>query len=61
MCQMIVASRRAGEAAGAEPLVRVRASAVAGVPPRIMGIGPVAASKKALARDNGSRIKDLDG
>src|SRR5712672_4520084 len=47
---MIVASRKAGEAAGAEPLVRVCASAVAGVPPRVMGIGPVAASKKALAR-----------
>ena len=56
---MIVASRRAGEAAGGEPLARVRASAVAGVPPRIMGIGPVAASKKALARA-GLSLSDID-
>ena len=56
---MIVASRKAGDAAGAGPLVRVRASAVAGVPPRIMGIGPVAASKKALARA-GLSLADID-
>jgi 3-oxoadipyl-CoA thiolase len=56
---MIVASRKAGDAAGAEPLARVRASAVAGVPPRIMGIGPVAASKKALARA-GLTLGDMD-
>ncbi len=47
---MIVASRRAGEAAGQKPLARIRASAVAGVPPRIMGIGPVPAARKALDR-----------
>ncbi|HEV2302088.1 MAG TPA: acetyl-CoA C-acyltransferase, partial [Stellaceae bacterium] len=46
---MIVASRRAGDAAGAEPLARIVSSGVAGVAPRIMGIGPVEASKKALA------------
>jgi acetyl-CoA C-acetyltransferase len=56
---MIVANRRAGDAAGAEPLARVVASGVAGVPPRIMGIGPVEASKKALARA-GLRLSDLD-
>src|SRR5262249_55930533 len=56
---MIVASRPAGDKAGAEPLARVRASAVAGVPPRIMGIGPVAASKKALARASLS-LSDID-
>jgi 3-oxoadipyl-CoA thiolase len=56
---MIVASRKAGDAAGAEPLVRVRASGVAGVPPRIMGIGPVEASKKALARA-GLALSDMD-
>src|SRR4051794_5320103 len=56
---MIVASRKAGDAAGAEPLARVVASAVAGVPPRIMGIGPVAASKKALARA-GLSLSDID-
>ena len=35
---------------GAEPMVRIAASAVAGVEPRSMGIGPVPASKKALER-----------
>src|SRR5215471_9622366 len=56
---MIVASGKAGEAAGAEPLVRVVSSGVAGVPPRIMGIGPVEASKKALARA-GLSLSDID-
>jgi acetyl-CoA C-acetyltransferase len=40
-------------------MARVIASAAMGVPPRIMGIGPVAASKKALARA-GLTIKDMD-
>src|SRR5579875_1134112 len=35
---------------GLKPIARVRSVAVAGVPPRIMGIGPVPASKKALER-----------
>ncbi len=41
----------AAEAArrGAAPLATVRSQAVAGVPPEIMGIGPVPASRKALA------------
>jgi 3-oxoadipyl-CoA thiolase len=56
---MIVASRRAGDKAGAAPLARILASAVAGVPPRIMGIGPVNAAKKALARA-GLELKDID-
>jgi acetyl-CoA C-acetyltransferase len=56
---MIVASRQAGDKAGAEPLVRILSSGVAGVPPRIMGIGPVEASKKALARA-GLELKDID-
>ena len=56
---LIVASKEAGDKAGARPLARVIASAAAGVPPQIMGIGPVAASKKALARA-GLQIKDMD-
>ncbi|MEK6593519.1 MAG: acetyl-CoA C-acyltransferase, partial [Pseudomonadota bacterium] len=56
---MLVASREAGDKAGIKPLARVIASAAAGVPPHIMGIGPVAASKKALARV-GLTIKDMD-
>src|SRR6202030_4550340 len=54
-----IASRKAGEAAGAQPLVRIRSSAVAGVAPRIMGIGPVPAAQKALERA-GLTIKDID-
>src|SRR5262245_45386536 len=56
---MVVATRAAGEKAGAKPIARVVASAAMGVTPRIMGIGPVAASKKALARA-GLTIKDMD-
>jgi len=56
---LIVASKEAGDKAGAKPIARVIASAAAGVPPQIMGIGPVAASKKALARA-GLTIKDMD-
>jgi acetyl-CoA C-acetyltransferase len=56
---MIVASRKAGDAAGATPLVRIRSSAVAGVAPRIMGFGPVPAAKKALERA-GLTLKDID-
>lgn len=56
---LMVGSKAAGEKAGAKPLVRIIASASAGAPPHIMGIGPVAASKKALARV-GLSIKDMD-
>ena len=56
---MLVGTREAGEKAGAKPLARVIASAAAGVPPQIMGIGPVAASKKALARA-GLDISQMD-
>jgi acetyl-CoA C-acetyltransferase len=56
---LIVGSKEAGEKAGVKPLARIIASAAAGVPPQIMGIGPVAASKKALARA-GLTMKDMD-
>ncbi len=56
---LMVASKEAGAKAGVKPIARVIASAAAGVPPQIMGIGPVAASKKALARA-GLTIKDMD-
>jgi acetyl-CoA C-acetyltransferase len=56
---LILGSREAGEKAGVKPIARVIASAAAGVPPQIMGIGPVAASRKALARA-GLDIKDMD-
>lgn len=44
---------------GLEPMARMISSAVVGVPPRIMGIGPVEASKKALAKA-GLGWDDLD-
>lgn len=47
---LIIGSRAAGEAAGAQPLARVVSGAAAGVPPRLMGLGPVPASRKALER-----------
>jgi acetyl-CoA C-acetyltransferase len=56
---MVVASRAAGERAGVQPLARIVASGVAGVPPRIMGFGPVPASNKALERA-GLMLKDMD-
>ena len=56
---LVLATSAAGAEAGAKPIARVIASAAMGVPPRIMGIGPVAASKKALARA-GLDIKDMD-
>ena len=44
---------------GLEPLARVKSVAVAGCAPEIMGMGPVEASRKALARA-GLEVKDLD-
>jgi 3-oxoadipyl-CoA thiolase len=41
-----------------KPLARIVASAAAGVPPRVMGYGPVPATKKALQRA-GLQIKDI--
>ena len=41
-----------------KPLVRIVASASAGVPPRVMGLGPVPATKKALQRA-GLQVKDI--
>jgi len=46
---LLVASERAVEEMGLEPLARIVTSAVAGVEPRTMGMGPVPSSRKALA------------
>jgi acetyl-CoA acetyltransferase family protein len=46
-------------AAGAKPLARIITSAVAGVDPSIMGIGPIPATRKALARA-GLRMDQID-
>jgi acetyl-CoA acyltransferase len=47
---VLVVSKEYAEAHGLEPLAKVKSVAVAGVPPRIMGVGPVAATRKALSR-----------
>jgi acetyl-CoA acetyltransferase family protein len=44
---------------GVEPMARVVASAVAGVDPSVMGLGPVTATQKALKRA-GINVNDLD-
>jgi acetyl-CoA acyltransferase len=45
-----VVCRQYAEAHDLEPLAKIRSVGVAGVPPRVMGIGPVPATKKALER-----------
>jgi len=56
---LLIGSRQAGERAGARPLARIVAGAVAGVEPRIMGVGPAYAIPKALARA-GLSLQDMD-
>ena len=56
---LVLGSLAAGEKAGVKPMVRIISTAAMGVRPDIMGIGPVAASKKALARV-GLSVKDMD-
>ena len=56
---VVVASEERARALGAEPLGTFVASAAAGVDPRVMGIGPVPAMRKALARA-GLGAADLD-
>ncbi|WP_435150642.1 3-oxoadipyl-CoA thiolase [Micromonospora aurantiaca (nom. illeg.)] len=56
---LLVASAAAVERYGLTPLARVRGAASAGVPPRIMGIGPVPATRKLLDR-TGLSLTDMD-
>ena len=56
---LIVASERAVEKFGLRPRARVIAAATAGVAPRIMGIGPIFATRKLLAR-TGLSLADFD-
>lgn len=56
---LLVGTLGVGERAGCKPLARIVSAAVAGVPPRTMGLGPVPASRKALARA-GLTLADLD-
>jgi len=56
---LAVLSETAARSLNARPLARIRATAVAGVDPAVMGLGPVPATRKALARA-GLAIGDLD-
>jgi len=56
---LIVASEEAARRNGLTPKARILGAAVAGVPPRIMGIGPAPASEKLMKR-LGLKIADFD-
>ena len=56
---LLLASPETAKALGLTPMARVVGMATAGVPPRIMGIGPVPASQKLLAR-LGLTMADMD-
>lgn len=56
---LLLASEVAAQKHGLTPIARVVSMAVAGVEPRLMGIGPVPATRKVLAR-TGLNIGDMD-
>ncbi|MFO0321873.1 MAG: acetyl-CoA C-acyltransferase [Bacteroidota bacterium] len=56
---VIVMSERMVKELKLEPIARLVSHAVAGVPPRIMGIGPIAAIPKAIEKA-GLKLKDID-
>ncbi len=58
-CALFVASEAAAKKHGLTPRARVLGVATAGVPPRVMGIGPAPSTKKLLAR-LGIDIKKVD-
>jgi acetyl-CoA acetyltransferase family protein len=56
---LVIASREEAERRGLRPLARIVAWGMAGVPPEIMGIGPVPASRRALEAA-GLSLRDID-
>ena len=56
---LIVMSKEKADQLGLKPLVKIRSYASAGVDPKIMGYGPVPATRKALERA-GITVEDLD-
>lgn len=56
---LLLAEASTARQLGLRPMARIVASAVAGVDPAVMGIGPVPAVRKALARA-GLRVEDVD-
>lgn len=58
-CALLLTSERALQEFGLAPLARIVATAVAGVEPRTMGLGPVPATREVLARTR-LRLSDMD-
>lgn len=56
---VLIASETAVKKYNLKPIAKILSSAVVGVEPRIMGIGPVEAAKKALAKAN-LTMEDMD-
>ncbi|HXX11772.1 MAG TPA: 3-oxoadipyl-CoA thiolase [Burkholderiales bacterium] len=58
-CALLLASEAAVKTYALEPKARVLAMATAGVPPRIMGVGPAPAMRRVLAKA-GLKLSDID-
>jgi acetyl-CoA C-acetyltransferase len=56
---LLMGTAQAGERAGVQPRARILSGAVTGVEPRLMGLGPVEASRRALERA-GLALGDMD-
>jgi len=56
---LVLAGRRRAETLGLRPWARIVATAVAGVDPAVMGLGPIPATRKVLERAR-LRLSDLD-
>lgn len=56
---IIIGNQSVGEKYGVKPRARIISGAIAGVEPRVMGLGPVFAARKALARA-GLTLSDMD-
>ena len=56
---VVVMSRKKAEELGLQPLATIRSYASAGVDPRVMGLGPIPASRRALEKA-GLSVTDLD-
>jgi acetyl-CoA C-acetyltransferase len=56
---LLIGNRASGERKGARPIARIISAAAAGVEPRVMGIGPVQAIRKALERTK-LKLSDMD-
>lgn len=57
-CALLIMSEAKAKELNLKPLARIVTSASAGVPPRVMGYGPIPATRKALSRA-GLNIKDI--